>query len=69
VHRHRAHTTIDAKEIAMIPYAIDPSLHPAEPPPQSLGDGFSPPPPDTAHEADPMHAHVPGAALGDKSDF
>lgn len=28
----------------MIPYDIDPSLHPAEPAPPQLDDGFSPPP-------------------------
>lgn len=30
----------------MIPYDIDPSLHPAEPAPPQLDDGFSPPPSD-----------------------
>ena len=45
----------------MIPYDIDPSLHPAEPKPPQLDDGFSPPrdeqPPASAvratHEVDP----------------
>jgi hypothetical protein len=27
----------------MIPYQVDPSLHPAEPAPPQLDDGFSPP--------------------------
>ena len=27
----------------MIPYEVDPSLHPAEPAPPQLDDGFSPP--------------------------
>ncbi|HYF43826.1 MAG TPA: hypothetical protein VEA35_15465 [Ramlibacter sp.] len=27
----------------MIPYDVDPSLHPAEPAPPQLDDGFSPP--------------------------
>lgn len=27
----------------MIPYDVDPSLHPAEPVPQRLDDGYSPP--------------------------
>jgi hypothetical protein len=37
-----ARRKIDAKEIAMIPYDIDPSLHDAEPH-ETLDDGFSPP--------------------------
>jgi hypothetical protein len=45
--------TIDAKEIAMIPYDIDPSLHDSEPAPEKLGDGFSPP----VHE--PHEPHEP----------
>ena len=32
-----------AKDLAMIPYDIDPSLHSAEPLPAQLDDGFSPP--------------------------
>ncbi|WP_167772503.1 hypothetical protein [Ramlibacter henchirensis] len=56
----------------MIPYEVDPSLHPAQPTPPQLDDGFSPPPADA--EAKPP---VPGApvaepvdpALWAKSDF
>lgn len=35
-----------AKDIPMIPYDPDPSLHAAEPQPPQLDDGFSPPPAD-----------------------
>jgi hypothetical protein len=51
----------------MIPYDIDPSLHTAEPEPQRLDDGFSPP----AHEAAAAAQDAPpaDAALGEKSPF
>jgi hypothetical protein len=56
----------------MIPYQVDPSLHPAEPAAQQLDDGFSPP-----RAADAEHKPaVPGTpvepadpALWIKSDF
>jgi hypothetical protein len=54
----------------MIPYDIDPSLHTAEPEPQQLDDGFSPP-----HHGEPEPAVRPvpatgtDAALGEKSPF
>jgi hypothetical protein len=56
----------------MIPYEVDPSLHPGQPAPPQLGDGFSPPQP----EAEPK-GPVPGEgaaepvdpALWAKSDF
>lgn len=35
----------------MIPYEVDPSLHPAEPAPPQLDDGFSPPEGDTSAKA------------------
>jgi hypothetical protein len=35
--------TIGSKELRMIPYDLDPSLHTAEPESTSLDDGFSPP--------------------------
>jgi hypothetical protein len=69
MHGRRAPTTIDAKEIAMIPYDIDPSLHPAEPTPEKLGDGFSPPPHDAVPPRAVVHSDVPQDALGEKSDF
>jgi hypothetical protein len=58
------------KEIAMIPYDIDPSLHDSEPAPERLDDGFSPP----THEARDELAceHVEGLAelaLSTKSPF
>lgn len=53
----------------MIPYDIDPSLHPAEPAPDRLDDGFSPPPHDAAPDNGVLHVESPEAALGDKSDF
>ena len=37
----------------MIPYEVDPSLHPAEPAPPQLDDGFSPPAPDAPAQAVP----------------
>lgn len=40
----------------MIPYDIDPSLHPAEPAPPQLDDGFSPPPPDEWGDSSPGQA-------------
>jgi hypothetical protein len=55
----------------MIPYEIDPSLHPAGPTPQQLDDGFSPPPQDRA--AAPADGSALAAdvdpALWAKSDF
>ena len=57
----------------MIPYEVDPSLHPAEPTPPRLDDGFSPPqvdaqgkPPQPPH-ASPQAPVDP--ALWAKSDF
>ena len=49
----------------MIPYAIDPSLHSAEPEPPQLGDGFSPPE-ETEEVAAPEQAEP---VLGDISPF
>lgn len=40
----------------MIPYDVDPSLHPAEPVPPQLDDGFSPP------RSEPVHADGASAA-------
>lgn len=56
----------------MIPYEIDPSLHPAQPAPPQLDDGFSPPPADLE-----LKPPVPGStppepvdpSLWAKSDF
>jgi hypothetical protein len=63
---------MNAKELAMIPYEIDPSLHDSEPPPPLLEDGFSPPHP-AAHD-EPADAHLeapapPEFAIGEKSPF
>jgi hypothetical protein len=56
----------------MIPYAIDPSLHPAEPEPPLLDDGFSAPR-RQGEAALPNDPHAPAAsleeALASKSDF
>jgi hypothetical protein len=56
----------------MIPYDVDPSLHNADPEPEQLDDGFSPP---QRHHA-PPHAYDEPAAgepvdpsLGSKSLF
>jgi hypothetical protein len=57
----------------MIPYDIDPSLHTAEPEPDVLDDGFSPPhhdEPATATPPDPVAADTPlDAAQQGKSPF
>ncbi len=61
----------------MIPYEVDPSLHPAEPAPPTLADGFAPPrpvdaadPPVVPHAADgEPDVEELAAALGDKSAF
>ncbi|MGZ5195370.1 MAG: hypothetical protein ACXWJM_10105 [Ramlibacter sp.] len=45
----------------MIPYEVDPSLHNADPEPEQLGDGFSPP---QRHHA-PVRAEV-GAVSADE---
>lgn len=61
----------------MIPYEVDPSLHPAEPASPTLDDGFAPPqataaeapePAPAGHDA-PVAVEELAAALGDKSDF
>ena len=51
----------------MIPYQVDPSLHPAEPVPVQLDDGCSPPEPPS--EAKPATQEPAQAPLGNKSDF
>lgn len=53
----------------MIPYQLDPSLHPAQPTAPQLDDGFSPPaatvpPPEAAHDAPKEPPVLPA-----KSDF
>ncbi len=54
----------------MIPYDIDPSLHPAEPAPPQLDDGFSPPPSDEEDDAPLAHAQaVVDPSLWAKSAF
>jgi hypothetical protein len=58
----------------MIPYEVDPSLHNADPEPEQLDDGFSPP---HRHHQAPVHADgdavttddPPDPSLGDKSLF
>ncbi|MGE4239351.1 hypothetical protein [Ramlibacter sp.] len=51
----------------MIPYDIDPSLHNADPAPQTLDDGFAPPPP--ADDAPAAREEALEEALASKSDF
>lgn len=57
----------------MIPYDLDPSLHAAEPEPDMLDDGFSPPHHDEPEAAAPPGAVPaqtgPDAALSGKSPF
>lgn len=57
----------------MIPYTADPSLHPAEPLPEQLDDGCSPPAPAQARkpqDATPAAGAEPvDPALWAKSDF
>jgi hypothetical protein len=67
-------TAWDAKEFAMIPYDVDPSLHNTEPHEAQLDDGFSPP--EVAHPASPEEQPSTVATpppvdpqLWDKSDF
>jgi hypothetical protein len=59
------------KEVATMNADIDPSLRAAEPPSDSLDDGFSPPPP--AHRqpvpAAADEAAAPEPALGEQSPF
>jgi hypothetical protein len=49
----------------MISYDTDPSLHPGQPEPPQLDDGFSPPVPQPA----PAETHAPVAELTEKSEF
>jgi hypothetical protein len=59
------------KEVAPMSADIDPSLRAAEPPSDSLDDGFSPPPP-ARRQPVPAAAHEPAApeaALGEQSPF
>ncbi|HYF20859.1 MAG TPA: hypothetical protein VEA40_23530 [Ramlibacter sp.] len=55
----------------MIPYEIDPSLHPAGPTPPQLDDGFSPPAqePGSAAEGNAAAAPEVDPSLWTKSDF
>lgn len=48
---------------------IDPSLRAAEPPSDSLDDGFSPPPPARRQPAAADAALAPEPALGEQSPF
>jgi hypothetical protein len=54
----------------MIPYEVDPSLHTAEPEPQQLDDGFSPPPHEPGAEGStPAQPAASAGMLGEKSPF
>jgi hypothetical protein len=58
----------------MIPYQADPSLHPAEPAPPQLDDGFAPPQWQAQAQAEPPARKAAPAepvdpALWAKSDF
>lgn len=58
------------KEVAtMSADDIDPSLRAAEPPSDSLDDGFSPPPPARRQPAAADAALAPEPALGEQSPF
>ena len=62
-----------AEVTRMIPYAVDPSLHPAEPAPGQLDDGFSPPSAEAQARAAQPAATAPSEpadpSLWAKSDF
>lgn len=53
----------------MIPYDADPSLHPAQPAPPQLGDGFSPPAGQDEEAARPAAREQDDPALWSKSEF
>jgi hypothetical protein len=55
----------------MIPYEVDPSLHNADPEPEQLDDGFSPPHRHHApvHADGDAHEEPPDPSLGTKSLF
>ena len=57
----------------MIPYEVDPSLHPGQPAPPQLDDGFSPPAAEPVQEGRPPAAAKPAEpvdpSLWTKSDF
>ncbi len=46
----------------MIPYEVDPSLHPAEPAPARLDDGFSPPAETPSRDGVPQATATPEEA-------
>lgn len=52
----------------MISYDTDPSLHPGQPEPPQLDDGFSPPAPHAPQQV-PSDAHAPVVELTEKSAF
>jgi hypothetical protein len=54
----------------MIPYEVDPSLHPAQPAPPQLDDGFSPPAPEAEDKPAAAGTAAPvDPSLWSKSDF
>lgn len=53
----------------MIPYDADPSLHPSQPAPPQLDDGFSPPPGQDDKPARPAAWDQEDPALWSKSEF
>ena len=53
----------------MIPYEVDPSLHPAEPAQDSLADGFSPRPDAQPAQAQDDAVDEAQDALGPQSPF
>jgi hypothetical protein len=63
--------TIGSKELRMIPYDLDPSLHTTEPEPTTLDDGFSPPHQQSGDKEKPQQADgvVVDPALWAKSEF
>lgn len=59
----------EAKELRLIPYEIDPSLHGAQPAPPVLDDGFSPPPLPPEDEAGNGASARDSAPLPPKSPY
>jgi len=59
-----------SKGVVMIPYDLDPSLHPGEPEKTSLDDGFAPPPTEEAlHEPGSPNTETLAPVLSSKSPF
>jgi hypothetical protein len=55
---------VNAEGLPMIPYELDPSLHAAQPMPEQLDDGFSPP----VAESEPKAADLPPVQVPEPAD-